>query len=210
MFDPLYKCYITVLSMMNDRHYTPEDHCKEKIDENTFLQTYKTLELEFVKNTDPNHKIFVFFVESAKKNQIDNLGKKEIVEKFIPKMKKKKIKHLILVLKDIKVTSSANSEINSHKPNYLIEYFDFTELIINITEHVLVPKHIPLEEHEKYEILEKYKSTEDQFPKISDEDPVSRYLGLQKGDMVEIIRISESKGLHKYYRVCESQSNLRN
>lgn len=198
MMHPLYSCYLTIRSMMRDRKYLIED---ELLDENTFVQTYTDLELEF-KKRDTDDRLTVFFIESTKKTP--NLGKKDITDTFIPKMKKKGINHMILVLKDMKVTPSAKSEVISCKPNYLIEYFDWTDLIINITEHKTVPKHIPLNEQEKQEVLKKYRASEQQMPKISDNDKVAKYLGLQIGDMVEIIRISESKGIYKYYRICEA------
>jgi DNA-directed RNA polymerases I, II, and III subunit RPABC1 len=198
MLDPLYSCYMTIRSMMRDRKYLIED---EILDENTFVQTYLELDLEF-KKRDSDEKVNVFFIESSKKTP--NLGKKDITDTFIPKMKKKNITHMILVLKDMKVTPSAKSEINSYKPNYLVEYFDWSDLIVNITEHVKVPKHIPLSQQEKEIILKKHKATGELMPKISDYDKVAKYLGLQAGDMVEIIRISESKGIYKYYRICVS------
>ena len=195
MANPLYKCYMTIRSMMRDRKYLVDD---EILDENTFIQTYQDLELQFQKRNS-DKKIHVFFVESTKKDT--NLGKKDITDKFIPKMKKEGMDHMILILHGIKITSSAKSEIAKHKQTYLIEYFDSAELVVNITEHKKVPKHIPLSEQEKQKILRKY-GDEDQMPKIGDHDRVAKYLGLQVGDMVEIIRISEAKGIHKYYRIC--------
>jgi len=65
-------------------------------------------------------------------------------------------------------------------PEIVFEYFKEIELIVNITKHELVPKHIPLTNLEKQEILKKYKVKESQLPIIKKKDPVARYFGLRK------------------------------
>jgi len=41
------------------------------------------------------------------------------------------------------------------RPQYMIEYFKESELLVNITEHVLVPKHVLLSDEQKRQLLEK-------------------------------------------------------
>jgi len=66
-----------------------------------------------------------------------------------------------------------------------LEYFIESELMINITEHVLVPEHIVLTPGEKQEFLEKYKlKDEKQLARILRGDPVARYYGLQPGQVI--------------------------
>lgn len=40
-------------------------------------------------------------------------------------------------------------------PKYVLEQFAESELVVNITEHVLVPQHVVLDDSEKKELLEK-------------------------------------------------------
>lgn len=54
---------------------------------------------------------------------------------------------------------------------------------VNITEHELVPRHIPLSSEEKQNLLQRYKVKDGQLPRIQQTDPVARYFGLSKGQV---------------------------
>lgn len=99
------------------------------------------------------------------------------------------------------ITSSANKLIPSVAPA-TIETFQETDLVVNITHHELVPKHILLSQDEKNELLSRYRLKESQLPRIQREDPVARYLGLRRGQVVKIIRRSETSGRYASYRIC--------
>ena len=76
-------------------------------------------------------------------------------------------------------------------------------LQFNIINHVLVPKHIVLNENEINDISIKYNITnKTQFPDISRFDPVSRAIGLRPGQVCRIIRPSKTAIESNYYRVC--------
>lgn len=83
-----------------------------------------------------------------------------------------------------------------------IETFLENDLVVNITRHVLVPKHIVLSEDEKKDLLVRYRLKESQLPRIQREDPVARYFGLRRGQVVKIIRRSETSGRNASYRIC--------
>ena len=83
-----------------------------------------------------------------------------------------------------------------------MEYFRDSELLVDITEHKLVPRHILLSDAEKKELLERYRLKPSQLPRIQQQDPVARYLGLKTSQVVKIVRPSETAGRYITYRIC--------
>jgi DNA-directed RNA polymerase I, II, and III subunit RPABC1 len=121
------------------------------------------------------------------------------------------------------MTPSAKQSISDMAPKYILEQFIESELLVNITEHELVPEHVVMTPEEKRELLIKYKLKENQLMRIQAVDPVARYFGLKRGQVifskysllsscslligciflkvVKIIRNSETAGRYISYRL---------
>lgn len=72
---------------------------------------------------------------------------------------------------------------------------------IDVPKHVLVPRHTKLSEKEKKELLEKYNSTNREFPKILKSDSALSHLDVAPGDLIKIARKSPTSGETIFYRV---------
>eukprot|EP00746_Dinoflagellata_sp_MGD_P150013 gnl/MRDRNA2_/MRDRNA2_81966_c0_seq1.p1 gnl/MRDRNA2_/MRDRNA2_81966_c0~~gnl/MRDRNA2_/MRDRNA2_81966_c0_seq1.p1 ORF type:complete len:219 (-),score=53.41 gnl/MRDRNA2_/MRDRNA2_81966_c0_seq1:80-736(-) len=140
------------------------------------------------------HRLIVFFPEENKR-----VGVKPI-RILAEKMDERKIKEAILVVRQ-PLTPLAHSAINEAMVKMRIEVFHENELIINITRHELVAEHIPLNEKEKQALLDRYQMKPTQLPRIQVVDPVARYFGLRRDEVVKIIRPSETAGRYVTYRL---------
>ena len=123
------------------------------------------------------------------------------IDKFVEMMRSiPKIDSGILIIAG-KLTQLAKQRIDEINPIIRVEIFTEGELVVNITKHELVPKHILLSPQEKSELLKRYNIKQSQLPKIFVTDPVAKYHGLTRGDVVKIIRVSETAGKYITYRI---------
>lgn len=72
---------------------------------------------------------------------------------------------------------------------------------IDIKQHILVPEHVLLPKEESDELLIKYNINPNQLPRISRKDPAIVDLGPKAGDIIKIIRNSQTASKSVYYRV---------
>mgnify|MGYP002714332940 FL=1 len=137
--------------------------------------------------------MFVFFPDEPK------IGIKT-VKNYCQRMQEENITRAMIVVQQ-GMTPSAKQALVDMAPKYILEQFLESELLINITEHELVPQHIILNVEEKAELLARYKLKESQLMRIQASDPVARYYGLKRGQVVKIIRPSETAGRYISYRL---------
>ena len=107
--------------------------------------------------------------------------------------------HTGIIVTQSPLTSQALKVLPTVLPS-IIETFLEVDLLVNITHHELVPKHIVLSEAEKNALLARYRLRQEQLPRIQVADPVARYLGLRRYQVVKIIRRSETAGRYATYR----------
>mmetsp|Transcript_24552 Transcript_24552/g.56619 ORF Transcript_24552/g.56619 Transcript_24552/m.56619 type:complete len:212 (+) Transcript_24552:84-719(+) len=199
----LWRVRRTVHQMLHDRGYQVADKFLEEKKEE-FEAAWKQVQQDsggrerFIilvhKKTNPDQQLIVFFPEENKR-----VGVKPI-RILAEKMDEKRIKEAILVVKQ-PLTPLAKTAVMEAMSNMRIEVFHENELIVNITQHELVPKHVPLTEEEKQQLLNRYKMKPSQLPRMQLNDPIARYFGMQREQVVKIIRASETAGRYVTYRL---------
>ncbi|KAL3845577.1 hypothetical protein ACJIZ3_002980 [Penstemon smallii] len=194
----LHRVRKTLMQMLRDRGYLVGDF-EIEMTKNEFLDKYgenmKKEDLTISKSllSDDSEKIYVFFLDKLPKLGID------IVREYIGRMEKDGVPRAILVVQQ-KLTRIAWTHIGETSTKFHLEVFQEFELLINVKEHVLVPEHQLLTPEEKKTLLERYTLKENQLPRIQATDPIARYYGLKRGQVVKIIRPSETSGRYVTYR----------
>ncbi|KAG5403440.1 hypothetical protein IGI04_009559 [Brassica rapa subsp. trilocularis] len=195
----LFRVNKTLNHMLKDRGYIVTDAELEMTQEQ-FIDQYgenmerKDLVILKTKKNDESDKIFVFFLQETK---VKMVGIKACFERMVAQ---NVFRAILVVRKDMnRFALSAVTDANSKRILYL-ESFKETELLMNVKEHAFVPEHIALTTEEKNALLEKYTVQENQLPRIQYTDPIAKYYGLKRGEVVKIIRNSETSGRYVTYR----------
>ncbi|GMN50575.1 hypothetical protein TIFTF001_019731 [Ficus carica] len=218
----------TVMQMLRDRNYLVGDF-EINLTKEQFRDKYgenmkrEDLIINKSRRNDSSDQIYVFFPEESK------VGVKTM-KTYTNRMKTENVFRAILVVQQnlTPFARTCISEISSkfHLEVFQVIIFTFVllldkacgllphglelqflratnleaELLINIKEHVLVPEHQVLTNEEKKTLLERYTVKETQLPRIQVTDPIARYYGLKRGQVVKIIRPSETAGRYITYR----------
>ena len=196
----LFRVYKTLNKMMEDRGYIVDEAQKDITFSNWLANNNNrtTLNGIFYKKDekDPDARIRLYF-EYLDKMKISAAE----IGIFFSNMKEAKSDSGIIIISGV-LTSQAKQKLADINNELQVECFNISELMVNITEHSYVPQHILLNDEDKALLLKRYKIKESQLPKILTSDPVARYLGLRRGNVVKIIRDSETAGQYVTYRIC--------
>lgn len=194
----LYQVRKTIVEMLLDRGYLVSDEDKS-MDKDTFRSRYGSsplrgqLTMLHQKEDDPSDQIFVFWPE-------DGSVKIQTLRKYHEKMKDEGVFRCLLIIRE-NLSPVAKQTMSTLRSTYIFEDFMEKELLVNITHHKLVPKHEVLSDAAKTTLLTKYKLKETQLPRMGEQDPITRYFGLSRGQVVKVIRPSETAGRYVTYRI---------
>lgn len=199
------RTFSTVREMLKDRGW----------DVSSF-DTDKHLEIESVVEKSRFSTLFEVDVHSAKVRVIYNLNTK-FKGQEISKLKKQPVR----IDEDVEELEEDSKELSSSEWQYLIitrelpmqgkstvddntQLFRIDELLINVSKHCLVPRHIPIRSPAEIEKIMKIYSLKmpQQLPLILSTDPQARYLALKPGELVRIERPSPSAGTYVLYKCC--------
>ncbi|KAH8759311.1 RNA polymerase [Diaporthe sp. PMI_573] len=148
-------------------------------------------------NRNPEAECGEIYVEFMAEN---NMGIKDI-KKFVQTVSAGNFRAGIMVTIGA-LSPSARRAVGATSAYTQVECFLLEDLLVNITHHDLVPTHVVLSKEEKAALLKRYRLKETQLPRILLKDPIARYFGLRRGQVVKIIRSSETAGRYASYRLC--------
>lgn len=178
------KALKTLKEMMIDRLYDVEEFknksdsilCKNEKNEFIFIKfiTYNKIKPNIIKD----------LINTIYKNHLfDNLNNKLIL------IFNRKVNKSIYKLCDNKIYKN-------------IEIKNVSRLLINITKHKFVPKHILINDNKELSILKNTYNLDDfsELPKLLKTDAISNYYNFKPGNIIKIIRPSQTTLVYVYYR----------
>ncbi|RDX83906.1 DNA-directed RNA polymerase V subunit 5A [Mucuna pruriens] len=194
-----YRYYLsrrTTLEMLRDRGYSiPSNEIDLSLSQFRHMHGHSPdpdrLRLSLTHASNPSKRVLVIFCGTGvvKVTEIRNIAG-QIVNRDT-------LSGLILIVQN-HITSQALKAVNLF--SFKVEIFQITDLLVNITKHVLKPKHQVLTDRQKKNLLKKYNIEEKQLPRMLQTDAIARYYGLERGQVVKVSYSGEITQMHVTYR----------
>lgn len=149
----LWRVHKTIHQLVHDRGYVVSQ-AELDMTLSEFIQTFgagntvvdrAALNFLVQKRDDASEQLFVFFPEDV------SVGVKP-VRGYLERMNEQGVFRAIVIVRQ-SMTPSAAKVMVTMAPKYILEQFSEAEMVVNITEHVLVPQHIVLSDEEKKTLL---------------------------------------------------------
>lgn len=197
----LYTSRNNLLIQLSERGFDTSKYAGFSVSEISVLNEHKQLDM-LLTAPETNQKVYIKYHDkkALKKEKIY-----EYVEDLFEVEQVLGKKDQLIILMDSNVNDTIVNELKQiyNTQEYFITVFKIEDLMFNILNHVLVPKHRILSDKEKEEFYKKYKIAKDsQLPEISRFDPVAKVIGLRPGQLCEILRNSKTAISSYYYRFC--------
>lgn len=178
----------TLFELLNDRGYA--------VPSTELTRSLSEFRAEFGQKPDhlSLHICLPLRVNSSSKILVIFCGTEEIrkanIISILSQITDKESLHRIILVLQSKMNHYARRVVDEYPVK--VEIFQITDLLVNITKHVLTPKHEKLTIAEKENLLKKYQLEDHQLPRMKKDDAIARYYGHEKG---QVLRVSYTAGL---------------
>jgi DNA-directed RNA polymerase I, II, and III subunit RPABC1 len=144
----------------------------------------------YYKDVDTSKKILIKIINQ----KITGISKSSLIGDFL--FSNKDSPKIVIVQS---ISTKAREQVSHDFP--YSEVFLEKELLINLVEHISVPKHELLNNEDAKKTLEEYGAKKKEMPRIFITDPLSRYFNAKIGQIFRIIRPSETAVESPYHRL---------
>ena len=174
----------------------------QKLLNNLSTNTYHVISGSYSKKSrHPGEKIAVYlFTQSIYTEKSPNF-KKLIINALT------KFSNIIIIATNQPSTHIANALILIRKDKLqvdkYIEYYTYEKFCMEIPTHTMVPQHEILDESERKKFEDKYHVSMSRMSVILPTDSMVVWLGARIGDVIKIVRLSETAGKEIAYRICK-------
>ena len=175
---------LNLLKMISNRNLINSDNINsifDKITKNN--QKITNFDIDII----DNKKLYIYFINF----KISSIKKIDYIDKILEDKNNK----YVFIVNDIQ------NKIWETLIENEIEIFYRFELMINLIDHNIIPKHELLKNKDKENFINLNKSDLNKLPRIFKYDPISRYYNAQIGDIFRILRPSITSGYSIIYRI---------
>jgi DNA-directed RNA polymerase subunit H (RpoH/RPB5) len=198
----LWKSYQTMTKMCLYRRYSPVSATKDDAGDEPdgILTTYEQF-VERVGEEEPNRRAMMTTFTTATHKVVElhyiadfnHAESQNLYSHLLGNTDGGACYHAIVVTKNITSnTAMTIRALKNQRPSISIETFMESETMYTVIDHVLVPKHIICSTEKKLAVMEAYSVKGEQIPQIKATEPISKYIGAVKGNLVKIVRPSDS------------------
>jgi DNA-directed RNA polymerase I, II, and III subunit RPABC1 len=218
LLDYIYRSRGNLLDMLDDRNYITKKlrnysydiltSFYDKHEQGKFTELCELSPLDFILNHKNNNTRVL--VKYRLDDKFKNTGKlKKLVNNIYEYHKLNENDTVIILVVNailVKVNKLDNPAFSFSEEfriqNKFVQVFGLENLLINISKHSFVPKHIILTDDEVKDVCDKYNIVPSNLHKILIQDPMARFIGLRPGQVVKINTISPITGITPSYRIC--------
>lgn len=182
------------IKMLTDRKVLSKDKESDNIKKITSMQSDDYTYIIDINNyANENDKKYIIKIFNYK---ITGIAKQSNLSEFLNKYKDMP---KLIVVKSITPKLAQQIKTSNYKTEVFVESF----LMINLVDNVLVPEYEILDRNsDDYKTFyEQYQCKKKDVPRMYETDPVAKYYNLSKGDVVRVIRPSETAGRSILYRL---------
>lgn len=183
-----------IIKMLTERDLLDRDNMdkniKKIIDTHSDDHLY-TIDIQNYRDGNDTSMIIKLFLQ-----RITSISKQSIITEFLNKYKNTP---KLIVVKGIN-TKAGQFVVNQYpKTELFVEH----DLMINLTDNVLVPRYEILNRDSKEynDFRESFNCKKRNIPKLPKSDPMARYYNLKKDDIVRVIYPSETSAYTALYRI---------
>jgi len=148
-----------------------------KVNTSIVLQTFKTVD-SIISTNSKGYILLILYINSKLSIQLSRE-----IDQCIEK--EKKIRQIVIVTSE-GITPVAKKLLMVNKCN--IQFFNHLELVVNYTQHKLVPVQNKLSDKETTEKLKKYNLTTQQLATMNRVDPIVKFYGWKVGSVIQCIK----------------------
>jgi DNA-directed RNA polymerase subunit H len=198
----VYKSRKTVLSQLEDQGFHVGDYELFSINEIDAMYANDQLDMLVTRKTD-GKKTYVKYLLQIKQLRKDHLD--QLVEDLyeVEQVLEKKDTLVVVVNEEPNETIVTKMKYLYDHSGIFVVMHNIKRLQFNVLDHELVPSAVILTPEEVTELKTKFHIEKlSQLPEISRFDPQALAIGLRPGEVIRILRKSNTAMFYNYYRVC--------